>query len=157
LSTQVTGRPLADADAALAARFAVAIETFGRAARRARAQALDGDGLTISQYYLVEPLLVGERRHAVGDLAAAAGVTPPTATRMLDALEAEGLVARRRDEIDRRCVHVALTDRGRELAMVTRAQIEERRRKIFEALDPDERAPAAQLLERLAAIFDDLA
>ena len=58
------------------------------------AGALGDEGeLSLSQYHLLEPLIDGERL-ATCELALAAGVSAPTATRMLSGLEREGLVER---------------------------------------------------------------
>lgn len=50
--------------------------------------------------------------HTVRGLAARLGVSKPVVTRALNSLSAIGLVARRRDEADRRSVFVDLTSRG---------------------------------------------
>ena len=50
----------------------------------------------------------------MSELAASAGVAPPTATRMLDALVREGSSQRTPCEDDRRVVRVALTAAGRD-------------------------------------------
>jgi DNA-binding MarR family transcriptional regulator len=50
----------------------------------------------------------------LGDLAAREHVTPPTATRVIDKLEAKGLVQRAADTRDGRVVLVALTAAGEE-------------------------------------------
>src|SRR5829696_8656612 len=113
--------------AADATEFARALEDFFRAARRARARLRPGEGpLSISQYHLLEPLLDADGPHAAGELAVAAGVTPPTATRMLDALERAGLVRRARAEHDRRCVHVALTPEGGQAVRDKRRRLDAR-------------------------------
>ena len=52
--------------------------------------------------------------HTVRGLAAQLGVTKPVITRALDAMGTLGLVARRRDEADRRNVFVAKTTTGQE-------------------------------------------
>lgn len=49
----------------------------------------------------------------VGQLAEILAVSMPSVSSMLDRLEEHSLVERRRDESDRRLVHVQLTDRGR--------------------------------------------
>ena len=48
----------------------------------------------------------------IGELATAEGIRPPTMTRLVDALEREGLVVRERDLEDRRTVRVRATARG---------------------------------------------
>jgi DNA-binding MarR family transcriptional regulator len=88
----------------------------------------------------------------VGDLAAAEGVEPPTMTRLVDGLEAEGLVARGPDPTDRRAVLVHATAKGRRALVAGRA---DRVRRLAERLAPlpgeDVAAldRAAELLERL--------
>jgi DNA-binding MarR family transcriptional regulator len=47
-------------------------------------------------------------------------------TRLLDMLEARGLLTRTRDTDDRRCVNLTLTDAGREVAERCRAQVTQR-------------------------------
>ena len=51
----------------------------------------------------------------LGELATAEGVTPPTMTRLVAALEAEGLVKRVPDAADRRVSRVEATAKGRRL------------------------------------------
>ena len=92
--------------------FSTALVDFLRATRRMRGRLGDEDELSLSQYHLLEPLIDDERL-ATCELALAAGVSAPTATRMLSGLEREGLVERMPCDADRRVVHVALTDEGR--------------------------------------------
>lgn len=54
------------------------------------------------------------------DLAAAEQVRPPTMSRLVDALVAEGLVRRERDEVDRRSVRLRPTRKGESLLMAGR-------------------------------------
>ena len=138
------------------AAFAAALDDFRRASSRARGRlGADGD-LTISQYHLLEPLLAAEEPLGVGELACAAGVSAPTATRMLAGLERDELVERRGCTRDRRVVRIALTDEGAERMTRKRDRIERRHEELFRSLEPGERAQAARLLERLAAAIEDL-
>ena len=137
------------------AAFAAALDDFRRASSRARGR-LGTDGeLTLSQYHLLEPL-IGDERLATCELALAAGVTAPTATRMLSGLEREGLIERVPCEADRRVVHVNLTDDGRERVLAKRARGDARRAEIFASLSAGERREAARLLERLATAVEEL-
>jgi DNA-binding MarR family transcriptional regulator len=138
--------------------FASAWEAFFRAMRRARARMPEGPSpgdLTISQYLLLEPLAESSPR-AVGELAEAAGVSGPTATRLLDGLVRAGLVERRPSERDRRTVEISLTRDGRKAMASTREWVNAGRRRIFEALSPSERAQAERLLRRLTEIVSDV-
>jgi DNA-binding MarR family transcriptional regulator len=136
--------------------FAAALDDFRRASSRARGRlASDGD-LTLSQYHLLEPLLDAAEPLGVGELASAAGVSAPTATRMLTGLERGALVERRTCTRDRRVVRVALTAEGAERMARKRERIEARHEELFRSLEPGERARAARLLERLAAAIEEL-
>jgi MarR family transcriptional regulator, organic hydroperoxide resistance regulator len=135
--------------------FSAALLEFLRATRRMRGRFDDEGELSLSQYHLLEPLIEDERL-ATCSLAEAAGVSAPTATRMLTGLERDGLVARVPCTADRRVVHVALTEDGRARVLAKRARGEARRAEIFASLSAGERREAARLLERLAAAVEGL-
>lgn len=138
------------------AAFAAALDDFRRASGRAKGRlAADGD-LTLSQYHLLEPLLAADEPLGVGELACAAGVSAPTATRMLAGLERDAFVERRACTRDRRVVRVALTADGEERMTLKRDRIEDRHAELFRSLEPGERAQAARLLHRLAAAIEGL-
>src|SRR4051795_10281293 len=138
------------------AAFAGALDDFRRASARARGRlAAEGD-LTLSQYHLLEPLLPAEDPLGVGELGCAAGVSAPTATRMLAGLERDALVERRSCTRDRRVVRVVLTTEGAERMARKRERIEARHEELYRSLEPGERASAARLLERLAAAIEEL-
>jgi DNA-binding MarR family transcriptional regulator len=87
------------------------------------------------------------------DLAAAEQVRPPTVSRLVRDLEAEGLVRRRADRADRRLHWVEATEAGRRL-------LEEGRARRVERLATDlARLTAADrpLLERATELLEDLA
>jgi MarR family transcriptional regulator, organic hydroperoxide resistance regulator len=134
------------------AAFAEAFDDFVRAAKRARARVEPDAALTTSQYDLLCPLLATS--HGLRELARAAGVSAPTATRMIDGLEARGLVTRERDADDRRAVRIALTPDGQEAVEHRREAMHGRRRALFDQLSPGERRAAAQVLARLAAAYE---
>lgn len=90
----------------------------------------------------------------LGQLAAIEQVRPPTMTRLVAALEAEGLVVREADPDDGRVVRVRATARGRALLMAGRTRRVTALADALGALTVDDRtvlARAAELLERLAA------
>ena len=137
--------------------FEAAWDDFFAAIRRAKARAArePGGELTISQYQLIAAL--SERPdQPVGELAAAAEVSYPTATRMLDSLERSGLLERRHSSDDRRVVSVRLTRKGRRVLERKRALMSEKRRALYASLDEDERAHAEHLLRRLAQAIEEL-
>ena len=92
----------------------------------------------------------------VGELALAAGVSPPTATRMLDGLERDGIVTREPSPDDRRKVVVRLTEEGKRLVRQKKRATEKRRRAVYDSLSEDEREHATHLLHRFAELLDEL-
>jgi DNA-binding MarR family transcriptional regulator len=90
---------------------------------------------------------------ALNELATAEQVRPPSMTRIVDALERDGLVQRRVDDEDRRCQRVTLTAAGRKALATIRVRktafLEER---LAELTDDDLAAVtnALAILERLS-------
>lgn len=82
-------------------------------------------------------------------LAAAEQVRPPTMTRLVDALEAEGLVRRVADKADRRRVMLLATARGRSVLLAGRE------RRVSRIAGPMAELPAEDLrvLDRAATIM----
>ena len=141
-----------------AEEFLAAFDTFVQAVRRARgAPAQGGDrALTLSQYALLSGL-AGRDEARVRELAAQAGVTASTATRILDVLERREIVRRDRADEDRRAVTVTLTPLGRELLIEQDTWLQDRQVVFHAALPEHERRLAPDLLVRLAALIDELA
>ena len=83
------------------------------------------------------------------DLAERLGVTRATVSGLLDALEADGLVARRPDPLDGRGVRVALTGTGRERVGRILPGHLERLAAVLRALTDDERSQLTALLEKV--------
>jgi DNA-binding MarR family transcriptional regulator len=137
-------------------QFTAAWEAFFRTTRRLRSRAgrQPIEGLTLPQYHLLEALREDDEL-TVGVLAEAAGVAPPTATRMLDCLARDGYIERRHSEADRRAVLVSLTPAGRAAVESAHEQVSAWRRRVFEALEPAEREQAAALLKRLSEVLEE--
>ena len=137
--------------------FTLAWEAFFRATRRARGRAsgsLEGTRLSLAQYQLLEALRATPRL-PVSELAASAGVAPPTATRMLDGLVRDGIAERTPCEKDRRVVHIALTDTGRDAVDAAAERVGAGRARVRDRLSPAEQEQAAALLRRLATIVEE--
>jgi DNA-binding MarR family transcriptional regulator len=137
-------------------QFTAAWETFFRTTRRLRSRAGKQplEGLSLPQYHLLEALRDDDEL-TVGVLAEAAGVAPPTATRMLDCLARDGYIERRHSETDRRAVLVSLTPSGRIAVQAAHEQASAWRRRVFESLEPAEREQAAALLNRLSEVLEE--
>jgi DNA-binding MarR family transcriptional regulator len=70
-------------------------------------------GLTLTQLLVLRKLRAGP--HPAGKVARALGVSAASASRILDRLEERGLIDRRRNPADRRCVEIHLLPEGHRL------------------------------------------
>jgi DNA-binding MarR family transcriptional regulator len=134
-----------------------ALRDFFKAARRARgraAQETPADGLSLAQYHLLEPLAEGPKTNR--ELAEQAGISAPTATRMVDGLLQRELVSRIDDPSDGRAVVISLTRAGRTALARKMREYDARRRRLAAALEPHEQELATDLLRRLAALIEEL-
>jgi MarR family transcriptional regulator, organic hydroperoxide resistance regulator len=100
--------------------------------------------------------LEGEPDMPAGCLAKQADVSPASMTAMLDHLEKDGMVSRRRSETDRRQVMVTLTDRGRRCLSAKREVWDTRWRELTERHSEAELATAAAVMHDIAALLDTL-
>lgn len=130
------------------ARFGAAYSTITRELEQ---QMLQRHGLTLTAY---DTLL--QLSHADGgamrniELAKTVLLTRSGITRLVEGLEAQGLVTRCECAEDRRGTKVCLTDEGRErLAEASATHVEGVRELFLERLDPDERKVLDRLLARM--------
>jgi len=79
------------------------------------------------------------------------GVSPSTLTRILDRLEANGMVARTLNPMDRRSFRVKLTERGAKTVGEYQAQLESLAVSMLEPLSPAERMMLSELHATMAA------
>ncbi len=108
----------------------------------------EAGSLSQAQIALIDPLSSGDEL-PVGQLAASAGVSVPTATRMLQQLEAKGVLERRRSPTDERRVLVSLTTAGIDQLIRMRAQLRARQTQAANAFTPIERIQLIELVRRL--------
>ncbi len=120
----------------LSSQLAEALTRASWRLRRATVKELGPLGLTFAQSRVLRMLARRGEPVRMGDLAARFEVAPRSATSMIDALEASGLVQRMADPTDRRSVLVGLTPEG--LA-------------VLERMSNVRRASAEALFSRLAA------
>ena len=76
-------------------------------------------------------------------------IAPRTATEVVDALQARGLVRRRADPADRRAILVEVTERGAGLLAEIRATRGTEAGRTFGRLGPADRAELARILSKL--------
>ena len=122
---------------------------FIGATRRLRTRQA-AEGLSVPQQHLLTPLLSSPDGESVGSLAESAEIASPTATRMLDALERDGLVERHPSVDDRRRVVIRLTDTGRETVERELDRVAANHRELFGTLTDDERRSTHNVLTRMS-------
>jgi DNA-binding MarR family transcriptional regulator len=93
-------------------------------------------------------------RTRMGDLAARLGLTARTITTLVDALEREGLLARRSDPTDRRATLLELTETGRSYLERIHHVQQELAEQFMAPLRATERQRLYVLLRRLQGGFD---
>ncbi len=130
--------------------FASVRRAKGRAARQ------HGTELTLPQFGILRPLDAASTGVPIGELADRAEIAAPTASRMIDALEREGMIERQRSETDRRVTTITMTPKGREMFAAKQALIETRRDEMFRSLSAEERDHATRLLRRMAGLMEEL-
>lgn len=85
----------------------------------------------------------------LGELAAMEKVQPPTMTPIVARLEADELVRRETDPVDRRVAHITITPKGKQLLERSRSRKTAYLAKRLQALRPEERAVVGQAVEIL--------
>ena len=120
-------------------------------ARMQRELALAGHELNFSQFITLKNLAHGQA--GVTDLARAADLNPGAMTRLLDKLEARGLLARSADPNDRRALNIQLTEAGQAIWR----DIDQCGRRVRErALRDMDDATRSQLTRLLEQVRDNL-
>ncbi len=144
------GSRLSPAAGALAETFRETIREVIRL--RGRDTHLGGAELSYAQLGLLSELFTrGDL--PVGELAAAARISPGAVTEMLDHLARAGHVERARSPSDKRVVVCRLTPEGRALVEAKREAWEERWRDALEGIPDGDLTTAAEVLRALQRVF----
>lgn len=109
-------------------------------------------GLTPSQLIFMQ-MLDEEREQTAGHVAGRMGITQATTTVLLQKLEAQGMVQRRRGESDRRQVWLSLTPAGQKALAIAPDGVHAQFHQQFMALQDWEQAMLISSLERVAAML----
>jgi DNA-binding MarR family transcriptional regulator len=105
-------------------------------------------GLTPPQFYVLATIGYAGGL-PFGEIGAKMMVTVSNLTGIVDRLEEKKLVLRKRDENDRRVVHVVLTDKGAKLYKSTLPLFEKSVSEVFSILDSAQQKALSGLLRRL--------
>jgi len=116
-------------------------------ARMERELGAAGHELTFSQFIAIKKLATGLA--SVTDLARAADLNPGAMTRLLDKLEARGLLVREADPNDRRALHIHLTQAGIAMWRDIDQCGQRVRERALRGMDDDTRTQLTRLLEQV--------
>ena len=105
-------------------------------------------GLTPPQFYVLATIGYAGGL-PFGEIGAKMMVTVSNLTGIVDRLEEKKLVSRKRDDNDRRVVHVVLTDKGAKLYKSTIPQFEKSLERIFSSLARPQQKELSVLLRKL--------
>jgi MarR family transcriptional regulator, transcriptional regulator for hemolysin len=131
----------------LEGRVAVALPAITRLWRQAADQALGSAGISAAAAWVLVYLRRMGASARQNELARAVGVTEPSLARMLDRLEADGLIERRPDAEDRRAKQLHLTERGVTLAHISESRLQDLRSDLL-------RNVSVADLETVSRVFD---
>jgi DNA-binding MarR family transcriptional regulator len=121
---------------------------FGLVSHKRLEEDLERLGLTPPQFYVLATIgYAGEL--PFGEIGAKMMVTVSNLTGIVDRLEEKKLVSRKRDDHDRRVVHVVLTDKGAKLYKSTIPRFEKSIAEIFSGLGRAQQKELSALLRKL--------
>ena len=122
--------------------------------RGAADEAMSRHGVRVGQNMVLEVLWDSDGL-TPGELADLLHVSTPTVVKSATRMEATGLLARRRDETDRRLVRLFLTDRGRSVQSDIEAARDELERRATASLTDAERRHLVSALRKIIAEMAD--
>jgi DNA-binding MarR family transcriptional regulator len=135
-------------DARKASHATALLASVGRLAAEQLTAALRSNGLRALHLAALAELRRGARsQQALGE---ATGADPVRLVGVLNDLETEGLVSRRRDPMDRRRHIVEMSDSGRARLTAAEAAVGAVEERMLAKLDPDERRQLESLLAAIA-------
>jgi DNA-binding MarR family transcriptional regulator len=127
-----------------------ALRTAAAHIERTLSRAIEPYGITSAQFELLQAIAKANGKSGgcsgLGKQLAAPG---PDVTRMLDRLDAAGLVSRSRDEKDRRVVHAVLTEKARELLDVATPVVSQAEATLFDGVEDGDVSRLSELLNTL--------
>jgi len=86
-----------------------------------------------------------------GQLAARLGVRPPTITKTINRLQAQGFLEKKASDQDARQAHISLTELGKETIRSIEKSVRKTEKQALKGLDKKEQKTLAKLLSRIEA------
>jgi len=118
---------------------------------------IDGStkGETIMLFVLYRAMKNGSTGLKASELSRALRVAMPSATQMVNVLEAKGLLERCPDPSDRRVVRIRLTDAGRTATEAAESAMIDGMSELIEHLGMDRTAQLIEMLDEVSRFFED--
>ena len=130
-------------------RFALLLHRSAAVWRAKLDERLRPWGMSYTTWRTLWILRTSEDLHNQSSLATRLGIETPTLVRILDRMEALGLLQRTADPADRRQKHVEITARGLRLSDEMEVEVVSLRKQIITGLGEEELARCVTLLERI--------
>jgi DNA-binding MarR family transcriptional regulator len=144
----VVGRPLSEAELDCWFTF---LNAHTDLTRRLDAELESTHRISLAEHTALQRLVIGGGHLRMSDLAGTVLLSPSGVSRLVDRLEADGLIERQACDADGRAVHAAITERGRQLlAEAAPTSAAALRRLFVDRYTTEEYALLADLLLRLA-------
>ncbi|QEY64069.1 MarR family transcriptional regulator [Metapseudomonas lalkuanensis] len=137
-------------------RFAMQLAQMSRAWRAELDRRLAGMGLSQARWLVLLHLSRFEDLPTQRELAKSVGVEGPTLARLLDSLEAQGLIQRMAVAEDRRAKKIALCPPARPLIEKIEAISSQLRQELFAGIDDEELRRCQQVHARILTNLDRL-
>lgn len=119
-----------------------------RSMKRSLESRMGSHGITATQYIVLE-MLSREDGLSQSQLGGRLYFDNPTVTGVIDRLERDGLVERRRTSDDRRVINVYLSDRAREILSRVSTLADDLDRKATEGFSPKEKSDLIRILNTI--------
>ncbi|PZN58851.1 MAG: MarR family transcriptional regulator [Proteobacteria bacterium] len=126
------------------------LHSAARLARTALAARLLAHGFYAGQDQIMLAL-AREDGQTPGSLAERLGVRPPTITKTINRLQAQGFVEKRASSSDARQAHIFLTDAGRETIRAIEKSVRKTEKQALKGLDKKDQKTLVKLLARIEA------
>jgi DNA-binding MarR family transcriptional regulator len=132
------------------------LHSAARLSRTALAARLLAHGFYAGQDQIMLAL-DGEDGQTPGKLAGMLGVRPPTITKTINRLQAQGFVEKRASEDDGRQAHIYLTAAGRDAIKAIEKSVRKAEKQALRGFDKKEQKALSKLLSRIEANLSDAA
>ena len=132
-------------------RFAMQLAQLSRAWRAELDRRLVGLGLSQARWLVLLHLARFDTPPTQRELAQSVGVEGPTLARLLDGLEAQGLVSRQAVAEDRRAKQITLSAKAQPLIEQIEAISTQLRQELFAGIDPVDLQHCQRVQERILA------